>query len=207
MNKESIIKTLEELRKEEKRKFSQTLDLIINLRNFDVKKQSVNLFIELPNKFKDKKVCGFLIKKSDLIDSITKADFDKYKGKELKKLAKKYDFFISIAALMPAVATTFGKALGPTGKMPSPQLGILTSEDDKAINAVLEKVNKVVRIKSKEPSLKVAVGKEDMTNEQIAENVLLVYNKVLDALPRKKENLKSAMIKFTMTKPKKLDIK
>ena len=36
MDKENVIKALQELRKQEKRKFVQTAELIINLRNFDV---------------------------------------------------------------------------------------------------------------------------------------------------------------------------
>ncbi len=206
MNKEDIIKAIEELRKE-KRKFSQTIDLIMNLRNFDIKKQSINLFIEVPYIIKEKKVCAFLTEKSNIVDTITKKDFEKYKGKELKRLIKKYDFFISTASLMPSVATFFGKVLGPLGKMPSPQLGMLMTEDEKEIKTVLERINKTLRIKSKEPSLKVAIGKEEMKDEEIAENVLAVYNAVLNSLPRKKENLKSVLIKLTMSKPKKLEIR
>ncbi len=205
MNKESVLKALQELRKQEKRKFTQTAELIINLRNFDVKKQSVNLFVELPYKLKEKKICAFLAKKSSLVDTITKQEFENYKGKELKKLTKKYDFFISAASLMPAVATSFGKVLGPTGKMPSPQLGILMTEDDKSTKEILEKVNKITKIKSKEPSLKVSIGKESMKDEEIAENAAVIYNKVLEVLPRKKENLRSILIKFTMSKPVKVN--
>lgn len=206
MNKESILKALQELRKQEKRKFIQTAELIINLKNFDVKKQSVNLIVEVPYKVKEKQVCAFLTKKSALVDSITKDEFDKYKDKKaMKKLIKEYDIFISAASLMPAVATSFGKVLGPAGKMPSPQLGILMKEEDKAIEEILDKINKVVKIKSKEPSLKISIGKENMKDEEIAENAIAVYNKVLDALPRKKENLRSILIKFTMSKPQKLE--
>jgi len=206
MDKESILKALQELRKQDKRKFVQTAELIINLRNFDVKKQSINLFVELPYKIKEKRICAFLTKKSTLADTITKEEFEDYKEKKaLKKLIKKYDFFISVASLMPAVATNFGKVLGPAGKMPSPQLGILMAEDDKAIKEILEKVNKITRIKSKEPSLKITIGKENMKDEEIAENALLSYDKVLEALPRKKENLRSVLIKFTMSKPVKLN--
>lgn len=205
MNKESVLKVLQDLRKEKKRKFSQTIDLIINLRNFDAKKQSVNIAVELPHKVKDKKVCAFLNKKSNRVDTITKQEFEKYKDKKmLKQLIKKYDYFIAIASLMPAVATSFGKVLGPAGKMPSPQLGVLQTEDDKAIEELLGRINKAVKIKSKEPSLKIAIGKEDMKDEQIAENVDVIYNSILNSLPRKKENLKSILIKFTMTKPIKL---
>jgi large subunit ribosomal protein L1 len=205
MKKENILKVLKELRKEKKRKFSQTVDLIINLRNFDIKKQNINLFANLPHKVKEKKVCAFLNKKSDKVETIIKTEFGKYKGKEGKKLVKKYDFFIAVASLMPAVATSFGRVLGPAGKMPSPQLGILMNEEDKAVGEILEKINKTTRIKSKEPSLKIAIGKENMKDEEIAENALTIYNAIFKVLPRKKENLKSILIKFTMGKPAKVE--
>lgn len=205
MNKEIILKALQELRKEKKRKFAQTTELIINLKNFDVKKQSVNLFVELPHKIKEKKVCAFLTKKSEIVDTITKAEFGKYEKKVLKKLIKKYDFFISAASLMPAVATSFGKVLGPAGKMPSPQLGILPVENDESIHEILERINKVVVVKSKEPSLKIAIGKENMKDEEISENAIIIYNKVLEALPRKKEQIRNVLIKFTMSKPTKIN--
>jgi len=204
MQKESILKALKELRKEKKRKFSQTVDLIINLRNFNIQKQNINLAVDIPHKIKDKKICAFLNKKNEKVDTIIKSDFGKYGKKELKNLVKDYDTFIAVASLMPDVATSFGKVLGLAGKMPSPQLGILPNEDDKAIQELLGKINKITRIKSKEPSLKISIGKEDMKDEEIAENVLIVYNKVLEALPRKKENLRSILIKFTMSKPQKI---
>ena len=51
--------------------------------------------------------------------TITKPEFDKYKEKkELRNLVREHDFFIANAKLMPSVATAFGKALGPAGKMP-----------------------------------------------------------------------------------------
>lgn len=205
MEKKTILKALEELRKEKKRKFPQTVDLIVNLRSFNPKRQSINLIVNVPYKIKDRKICAFLNKKSDLVDTITKAEFGKYKEKELRTLIKKYDSFIAVASLMPAVATSFGRALGPAGKMPNPQLGILPSEDKKSIEDTLKKINQALKIKSKEPSLKISVGKEEMKDEEITENVVVVYEKILDALPRKKENIKSVLIKLTMSKPIKLD--
>jgi len=207
MNKEIILKALQELRKQEKRKFSQTVDLIINLKNFDIKRENINLFVSLPYKIKDKKVCAFLTKKSNIVNTITKAEFEGYKGKKTKKLSKDYDFFISIASLMPSVATSFGRVLGPLGKMPSPQLGMILKEDDKSIEEILEKINKTIRVRSKEPSLKIPVGNEGMKDEEIAENILAVYNAVLNALTRKKESIRAVLIKFTMTKPIKLEVK
>lgn len=207
MKKETILKALEELRKGKKRKFAQTADLIINLRNFDVKRQSVNTVVEVPHKVKERKVCAFFTKKNSHVDTITKADFDKYKDKkQMKQLLKKYDSFIAVAPLMPAVATSFGKVLGPAGKMPSPQLGILPSEDEKPVKDLVGRINRMIKIKSKEASLKITIGKEDLKDEELAENTVKVYNEVFKVLPRQKENIKSVLIKFTMSKPIKLNI-
>jgi len=200
---ESFLKSIGELRKiSTKRKFAQTVDMIINLKDFDVRREAFSLFISVPNKVKDKKIAGFLEKKSKLIESITKEEFASFKEKkDFKKLVRGYDFFIANAKLMPAIATTFGRSLGPAGKMPSPQLGILVSEDEKAIEDLVKKVDATVKVKVKEPSIKIAIGLESLTDEQIMRNALTVYHKIIDTLPRKKDNIRNVKIKFTMSKP------
>ena len=205
MNKENIIKAIEELRKNEKRKFDQSIDLLINLKNFDIKRESINLFLTLPHKVKEKKIAAFLNKRSNAIDTIAKAEFDSYKDKKkIKRLVKEYDFFISHASLMPAVAASFGRYLGTAGKMPSPQLGILKTEEEKEIKETIERFERIVKIKSKEPSLKFCIGKESMKDSDIAENVIYACNAIENALSKKKENIRSIMLRFTMTKPVKL---
>jgi len=205
---EQVKSALTELRKVEGRKFKQTVDLIVNLQKFEVKKTPLNIFINIPHKAKDKKVAGFFESKSDFIDTITELDFKKYGDKKkLKGLVKKYDFFISQAKLMPKVATTFGRVLGPAGKMPSPQLGILLNADEKSINELKDKISTSLRIRAKEASIKVAIGKENMNDEEIVENVLTVFNELVKALPKDKENIKNLELKFTMTKPIKIQIR
>ncbi len=205
---EQLETALNELRKEKERKFDQTLDLIINLQKFDVKKNAVNMFISVPHKIKDKKICAFLEIKNDNVDTITKSEFKKYSTKqEIKKLANKYDFFIAQSSLMPLVATTFGRALGPTGKMPSPQLGILMNVDDKAINELKSRINTSVKIRTKEASIKVPIGRQSMKNEELIENITAVYNALLKILTKGKENIKNIELKFTMTKPQKIKTK
>ena len=199
---------LEELRKGKKRKFDQTLDLIINLKEINIRKDNISLVIDIPHKFKDKKVCGFLTEKNELVKTVTKPEFPKYKDKAaLKDLVDNFDFFIAHASLMPSVATTFGKALGPAGKMPSPQLGIITKETPEMINPLLEKISKSIKIRAKEASIKIAVGKENMKDEQLMENLLSVYNSIIQALPNKIENVKNVNIKFTMSKLLGVEIK
>jgi large subunit ribosomal protein L1 len=199
---------LAELRKEEnKRKFDQSVDLIINLKGIDPRKDSVTVIVNIPHKIKDKRVCGFLSGESPLVKSITPPEFTKYKEKNaLKKLVKDFDFFIAIPKLMPSVATTFGKILGPAGKMPSPQLGMIPQENEEEIKKVLDKIAKSAKIRIKEASVKISLGKESMKDEEVGDNVKAVYSAVLNSLPAKKDNIKSVMIKLTMSKPLKVEM-
>lgn len=205
---EQLGTALNELRKEKERKFNQTLDLIINLQKFDVKKTPLNMFVSVPHKIKDKKICAFLEIKNSNVDTITKSEFKKYSDKkEVKKLANNYDFFIAQASLMQLVATTFGRALGPSGKMPSPQLGILMNVDDRAIKELKERINTSVKIRTKEASIKVSIGKQSMKNEELIENIITVYKAIMKVLVKEKENIKNIELKFTMTKPQKINIR
>ncbi len=205
--KEQLKKVLEELRKAKQRKFDQTLDLIVNLQKFDLKKNQLNFLITLPHKIKDKKIAGFLEVNNKEIDTITQEEFKKYSDKkQLKNLVNKYDFFIAQASLMPKVATIFGRVLGPAGKMPSPQLGIIINADEKTIVDLKKKVNNILKIKIKEASIKVPAGKQSMSDEDIIENILIIYNSLLKELPRNKENIKNIELKFTMTKPQKIKV-
>ncbi len=195
-----IKKALDELRKEKKRKFVQAVDLVVNLKDFDVRKEALNSFINLPHPI-DKKIGAFLTKRSKLVDTISEDDFIKYKElKDIKKLAKNYDLFIAVAPMMAKIATKFGRVFGPTGKMPSPQAGIIPKDDEESVKNMLEKMKKVIRIRTKEMSIKVSVGKEDMKDEEIIENIESVINQLKKLLPRKIDNIKNAMVKFTMTK-------
>jgi len=199
---------LEELRKGKERKFDQTVELIVNLQKFDLKKNQVNAVVNVPHKIKDKKIAGFLETKNSKIDTITLAEFKKYSDKkEVKKIVKEYDFFIAQGSLMPKVAATFGRVLGPAGKMPSPQLGIILNADEKTIEELKNKINTSVKIRTKEASIKIPVGKQSMKDEEIVENISAIYSEILKNLPRDKENVKNIEIKFTMTKPVKIGVR
>jgi large subunit ribosomal protein L1 len=196
-----VKKALEELRKEKKRKFDQTLDLIVNLKNFDVRKEALNTFVSVPHG-SEKKLAAFFTKRSKLIDTITEADFVKYKDlKDIKKLAKKYDAFIAVAPMMGKVATTFGRVFGPMNRMPSPQAGIIPQENEEMVKMMIEKMNKSLRVKNKEMAIKLPVGKEDMSDDELKENIEAVIKGLEKKLPRGRDNVKEVLIKFTMTKP------
>ncbi|MGC9309298.1 MAG: 50S ribosomal protein L1 [Candidatus Nanoarchaeia archaeon] len=198
-----VKKALQELRKE-KRKFNQTIDIVINLKDVDLKKDNINFLVNMPHPL-GKKICGFLTRKVDIIDTITPEEFDKYKEpKQIKKLAKKYDAFIASASLMKDIASKFGRYLGPSGKMPNPQAGIIPTEDDKKIKDVVEMMKKVVKLRPREKSIKIGIGKEDMDDKKIEENVNSIISAVESKLPKGKENIKNILIKLTMSKPVRL---
>lgn len=200
--------SLAELRKTEEKKFNQTVDLIINLQKFDPKKNQLNVFINVPFRIKEKKICGFLETKNKSVETIVPNDFRNYSDKKaLKNLVKNFDFFIAQASIMPKVASVFGKVLGPAGKMPSPQLGILMDVNEKAIDDIKKKINNSIKIRIKEASIKMAIGKQSMKDEEIVQNILAVYNTFVKELPKGNENIKNIEIKFTMSKPQKIRLK
>ncbi|HIJ11705.1 TPA: hypothetical protein HA278_06615 [Candidatus Woesearchaeota archaeon] len=131
MNKETVQKALAELKKQPKRQFSQSYDMVINLKNIMIKSNPVDFFVTLhyPKGKKVKVACfgGLALseeakKHCDLL--ISEEDFPKYKDpKVAKKLAQQYDYFVAQATLMPKIAAAFGKVLGVRGKMPNPKLG------------------------------------------------------------------------------------
>jgi large subunit ribosomal protein L1 len=210
--KENFLKAFEELKKiedekKEQRGFKQSVDLIINLKDYDIKRTTINTFVLLPHKIKEKKIAGFLEKKSNLIDTITKVEFNDFKDKKkMKQLVKSYDFFIASAKLMPSIAATFGRVLGPASKMPSPQLGVLMTEDENSIKTLIKKIETAIKIRTKEPTVKVSIGKQGDKPEDLAENAVVVFNEVYKNLPRNRENLRSILIKYTMSKPVKVKL-
>jgi large subunit ribosomal protein L1 len=207
MEDKNILEALKKLRaqedlREKKINFDQTLDLIINLREFDPRKQAFSTFVTLPKRFKEKKIAGFFEKDSTVIDAIKKDNFVQYKEKkDIKKLIKQYDSFVANAKLMPAIATSFGRVLGPAGKMPNPQLGIIPNEEPAVVKAVVDKINSTVRVMVKEPSIKVGVGKVSLKDEDLVGNIDAVYRRVVEQLPKGKDNIRNIKIKFTMGKP------
>ena len=49
---------ISELRKNKKRKFDQTIDLLVSLRGIDLRRDNISLVATIPYKIKEKKVCG-----------------------------------------------------------------------------------------------------------------------------------------------------
>ncbi|HLD19259.1 MAG TPA: 50S ribosomal protein L1 [Candidatus Nanoarchaeia archaeon] len=216
MQKDAIIQAIKQVKETSpKRKFKQSFDLIINLKDLDLKKneQQVDFFGTLPAPTgKRKKICalvdaGLKAEASKVCDGVISDDeFDRYAKdkKAAKKLATEYDFFIAQANLMAKVAAAFGRALGPKGKMPNPKAGAVVPLKAQ-LQPVYEKLQNTTRISAKvTPIIQLMIGTEDSKDDDIANNVTSIYNQIVQKLPQEENNIKSVFLKLTMGKPVRL---
>jgi len=211
MDKKDIIKALKEAREgSKKRNFSETVELVISFKNLDLKKpdQQLDFYMNIKHPWKELKVCGLV--GEELIDSskkvlyktLTEADFESYKKdkKKIKTLARECDIFVAQANLMPKVAATFGRYFGPLNKMPNPKAGCVVPPNAN-LEAVKEKLNKQISIKVKTtPVLQMGIGKDSFKDEDMAEDVMAIYDQIVHRLPAEVQNIKSMYVKLTMGK-------
>ena len=214
LDAKALIESVKEAKsKAEKRKFAQSIELIINLREIDMKKpeSKIQESIELPHPVgKQNKVCviasGELALKAkragaDLV--IERAELEALGNdkKRQKTLVNEYEYFISEAPLMPTVGRVLGAVLGPKGRMPTP---VPPNVD---IASAIEKQRKIVQIRLRsQPILQCRIGTEEMTDEQIAENIETVIRRLEGKLKRGLRNIRSIVIKTAMGPPIKLKI-
>lgn len=197
-----IEEALTRLKTGKKKKFLQTVDLIVNLKNIDVKKPEnrISKDIVLPHG-RGKEVSVGII--SDTApDGIRKTDIESMirNKKAAKKMVNDYDFFLCEAPLMPLVGKSLGRYMGPRGKMPKP---MPPGRDPKPLIELTKKCVKVRILNS--PSIQIPVGREDMTDENIRENINHVINEIKKSLPGKSQ-IKNSYVKLTMGKPLRIEV-
>lgn len=204
--KEKVLQAIKDLReKSGKRKFPQTFDLIINLKEFDIKRpeNKINESAYLPKgRGKEAKVVIFSdrIKDADA-EVLNASDIEKIsKSKSMrKKLARDTDFFLAEANLMPVIGKSFGQMLAPRGKMPKLISGDLTES--------VETLKKSTRIRIKDaPVIQCLIGNENMKDEDVVENIESVIKFLDTKLPKGKVNIGKVLLKLTMSKPVKLEV-
>ena len=218
MEKNEVIETLKRVKETStKRNFKQSVDLIINLKGLALNKQENQLDLFVPLHYSSGKkisICALIgpeleSQAKDTFDEFILADdFVKYKDKkEIKKLARKHDFFVAQATIMPKVAATFGRVFGPVGKMPNPKIGCVVPPNAN-LKPLYRGLQKTQRLMTKNnPIIQCSVGKEDSNEEEVIDNVLTIYSSVLHALPNEKHNIKNVYLKLTMSKAVKVGAK
>jgi large subunit ribosomal protein L1 len=94
---------------------------------------------------------------------------------------------------MPLVGKVLGATLGPKGKMPTP---VPPTAD---IAEHIKRHRKMILLRMRgQPVLQCRVGAENMSDEEIAENVQAVMEKVEAKLKKGIKNISSVNLKTTM---------
>jgi large subunit ribosomal protein L1 len=203
MNKKDISKKIEEAKsKSTQRKFKQSVELSMNFKeiNLESAEYKLNLNILLPKgRGKDIKIGIFADgdmnvrakKVSDYV--LSKAEIEEYarNKRRMRKFATDCYAFIAQPDMMPLIGKTWGVVLGPRGKMPQPV------PDSADLTTVTNRIKNTVRIRSKKnPTIQVPVGIEEMSADDLADNVSVVLDAVERIIP--KEKVQSAYLKTTM---------
>jgi large subunit ribosomal protein L1 len=204
VNKESIKKAVGEVKKTPKRKFNQSIDLVVNLRHLDMNKPEnrieqevilpsgrgkevkIALFADGELAHQAKKIVDTVIEK-DKIDGLAK------NKKKSKKLAKDHNFFLSQTDMMALIGKTLGPVLGPRGKMPKPVPPTID------IKPLVERLKKTVKIRTKDRlTFHLPVGSEDMSEEALVKNVSVIMQTLEGKLGEGTQNIRSVHLKKTM---------
>jgi len=207
MEKKKLAEGIEEMLKEKgSRKFTQSVELVLNFRGIDFSKPEnrLNIDVALPHGKGGKEPKVVVIAEADMGNAAKKAGADmvlsadqlaritKETTKNYKKLVSE-SVFLAQPNLLGQVAKNFGQYLAVRGKMPKPLVG----NPENAINAA----KRSVRLTSKGKYMPVAqtlVGSESMEPNQLAENIEAVYDAVKNKTTA--SSVKSAYIKLTMGK-------
>jgi large subunit ribosomal protein L1 len=208
MKNEQVTKTLTKMDADtKKRKFKQTIELMINLKGMDLGKadSKIDLKVQVPHSTGRQAGKSLLFGKTDDFVKQTKELFSevimedqisKMKKADIQKLLT-YDVLLAEGQAILTVAKYFGQTLAPKGKMPKPA-GTNPAQIRDVINNAMTAVHVTNKRGKTVPVMHVVVGKEDMSHEQLSDNIAAVYNTVLNALPGKKQNIRSLYLKKTM---------
>jgi len=212
LDQKTLLEAVKEAKqKTEKGKFNQSVELILNLKDIDMKSSEgkIQEVIELPHSPKKLNkiiviASGELALKAkranaDLVIERTELDGLAGKKKELRKIANNYDVFIAEAPLMPLVGKTLGPVLGPRGKMPIP---VPPTAD---ITSLIEKYRKTVIVRMRnQPIVQCRIGTAEMKEEDIVENIKTVITAVENKLKKGTKNIRVVYVKTSMGTPVKI---
>ena len=203
---QEIIDAVKEAKEQAKpRNFTQSIDVIINIKDLDVRKPE-NRFSEevaLPNGRGKPIKIGVIAdgelalgaKNAGVDVVISKEDLQEF-GKDIKaakKVVNSVDSFIAQADMMPLVGRFLGRILGPRNKMPKPVPA------SARIEPLLERAQATIKVGVKQqPSIQILVGTQDMDDEKLAENIEAVLAVLDRNLEKGRNQIKSMYIKATM---------
>ena len=212
LDKKTVVNAVKEAKeKSGGKKFNQAVDLILNITEIDMKAPGgkITEVIELPHAaWKPNKIVvvasgelALKARRSNADRVLERADLETFAGKkkDLRRIASTFDVFMAEASLMPLVGKILGPVLGPRGKMPVP---VPPNAD---IEALLSKYRKTVVVRMRnQPIIQVSVGAENMSEDELWDNIQAVLRVLDTKLKRGLKNIKLAYIKTSMGVPVKI---
>merc|ERR1712243_224632 len=188
---------------EKKRKFTETVDLQIGLKNYDPQKNKrFSGTVKLKHVPKLKyKVC--LLGDQQHIDEAKAIGMDAMSAddlkklnkdkKKVKKLAASYDAFLASDTLIKQIPRLLGPGLNKAGKFPS----LVTHSDN--LEQKVDDLKSTIKFQMKKVlCLSVAVGNVGMSEDELVQNVHLAMNFLVSLLKKHWQNVRSLHIKSTM---------
>lgn len=205
VDKKRLLGVVDEAKKgSPKREFNQSVDLIVVLRDIDIKRPEnrINELIELPYAPKAAVritvfATGDLALRarnagSEVLGRDTLEVFSTDR-KAAKKLAKANDFFVAETTLMATVGKVLGPVLGPRGKMPTPV------PPSAPIDRIISRLRKTVRVRVRDNlSAQCSVGTAEMGDEMIAENIQAIMARLESRLEKGARSIREAYVKTSM---------
>ncbi|MHA2055713.1 MAG: 50S ribosomal protein L1 [Candidatus Hodarchaeales archaeon] len=186
------------------RKFIETVEISVGLRDIDLKNPSnrINLEALVPNDLGGNlSVAVFaegdvaIKSKESGLQTFSRQEIEQLskEPKQAKKVANQYAFFLAEPPLMGIVARFLGKILGPRGKMPKP----IPPRVD--LERFVERYNRTVQLRLKAtPVINAKIGKANLEDEALTANANAIIQTLVGKLPKGVTQIKSVSIKTTM---------
>merc|ERR1711871_1714361 len=192
---EALKETIKQLLDEsaaKKRKFTETIELQIVLKNYDTQKDKRFAgSIKLPNLPRPRMSCCIL-GDAKHVEALKGLNKDK---KKVKKLANKYNFFLASASIMKQIPRLLGPTMHKLGKFPT-----LVEHSDDLVEKI-DSIRATVKFQLKKVlTMGVAAGHVEMTPDQVYANVMITVNFLISLLKKGWQNIKTLYIKSTMGK-------
>merc|ERR1712096_133035 len=190
---ECVGAVLQHSKETKKRKFTETVDLQIGLKNYDPQKDKrFSGTVKLKHVPREQfKVC--LLGDQQRCDEAKSLGMDCMSADDLKKLAKKYDAFLASDILIKQIPRLLGPGLNKAGKFPS----LVTHSDN--LEAKVTDLKSTINFQMKKVlCLSVAVGNVGMSEEDLVQNVHLAMNFLVSLLKKHWQNVRSLHVKSTM---------
>lgn len=196
-------------KKGKKRNFVESVEIQITLKNYDPQRDKrFSGTFKLPEIPRPNLKCCMLgnaahCEQADRIgvDHMSVEDLKKLnKNKKLvKKLAKKYDFFLASDNMIKQIPRLLGPGLTKAGKFPT----LLSSGED--MQEKIDEVKATIKFQMKKVMcLNVAVANVNMEKQQIIVNVQLAANFLASLLKKQWQNIGQMYIKSTMGPPQQI---